>query len=364
MKRLFNSIFMIALMALIPAITFTSCKEEDNNDQSANVDKTELTALIAECEELVNAATTDDYPAEAIATFKSTIAAVKTAANAGNVTQTAINNLLVQLKEAKTTFEQSAYDAIPTDALLLEYSFDEAGTTQTSTGTQKLVATAMAGPAEVFGAAAQAPQFVEGVRGTAAYLNNGAYFAIDNYTESTFLPQELSISVWVNPEEVRAGNYIISMNYWNNWKFNLQTESKPFFTVATADGVIDADNETVESAPAGKWTHLVVALSLKSHTLAFYVDGNLTKTWDASGKPALAAGTMAPAYVPASGQKLPILIGCATTYEEAASWDWTTLPILPSGWDNYVGSIDELKVYNIALTAGQVSKLYNAEKQQ
>ena len=363
MKRLLNSIFVVAMMALIPAITFTSCKEEDNNDQGANVDKTELTALIAECEELANAATTDDYPAEAIETFKSTIAAVKSAANAGNVTQTVINNLLVQLKEAKATFEQSAYDAIPADALLLEYTFDEAGTTQTSTGTQKLVATAMAGPAEVFGSAAQVPQFVEGVKGTAAYLNNGAYFSIDNYTESTFLPQELSISVWVNPEEVRAGNYIISLNYWNNWKFNLQNESKPFFTVATADGVIDADNETVESAPAGKWTHLVVTLSLKNHTLSFYVNGIHTKTWDASGKPALAASALAPAYVPASGQKLPMLIGCATTYEEATSWDWVTLPIQPSGWDNYVGSIDELKVYNIALTAGQISKLYNAEKQ-
>lgn len=360
MKRLINSIFVMTLLAVIPALTF-SCKD-DSGDDGGNVDKTELTALIAECEELANAATTDDYPADAIATFKSKIAAVKTASEAAGVTQTAINNLVVQLTEAKSTFEQSAYDAIPETSVLLNYTFDEAGTSLVSTGTQKVVAVAKAGPSEVFGASAEAPKFEEGVKGLGVKLNNGAYFAIDEYADAAFLPQNLSISVWVKPDVVRAGNYIISLNYWNNWKFNLQTESKPFFTVATADGIIDADNETVESAPVGKWTHLVVSLSLTDHTLKFYVDGNLTKTWDASGKPQLAASSLAAFYMPESGNKLPLLIGCATTYDEAASWSWTTLPIEPSGWDNYEGMIDELKVYNIALTDGQVSKLYNAEK--
>ncbi len=358
MKKLINSIFMVALMALIPAMT--AC-EENGGNTPANLDKTELNALITECEELAAAATADDYPQEAINTFKKTISDVKTAADAAT-SQSVINNLVVQLKEAKTTFEQSAFDAIPTAALLLEYNFDTDAATQVSTGTQKLAAVAKAGPAEVFGTAAQAPVYVEGVKGKAAKLNNGAYFAIDNYNATTFLPKDLSIAVWVNPDEVRAGNYIISLNYWNNWKLNLQNESKPFFTVATADGIIDADNETVESAPANKWTHLVISLSLTDHTLTFYVNGEMTKVWDANGKPQLAANTLAPEFVSTLGTKLPMLIGCATTFEEAASWSWTTLPILPTGWDNYVGSIDELKVYNIALTAGQVSKLYNAEK--
>lgn len=360
MKRFINSILVMALMAFVPAIAFTSCSDDNNDDD--NVDKTELVALIKECEALANAATTEDYPAEAITAFKTKIAAVQSAADAAGVTQTAINNLLVQLQEAKSTFEQSAYDAIPDAAVLLNYSFDEAGTSLVSTGTQKVVAVAKAGPSEVFGTAAKSPEFVDGVKGKAVRLTNGAYFAIDDYADAAFLPQDLSIAVWVKPEEVRAGNYIISMNYWNNWKLNLQNESKPFFTVATPLGITDADNETVESAPAGKWTHLVVSLSLKEHTLSFYVDGALTKTWDASSKPFLAASSMAAAYLPASGKKLPLLIGCATTYEEVVSWSWTTLPVLPSAWDNYVGLLDELKVYNIALTAGQVSKLYNAEK--
>lgn len=151
------------------------------------------------------------------------------------------------------------------------------------------------------------------------------------------------------------------MNYWENWKLNLQNEGKPFFTVATTVAGVDADNEHVESFPINTWTHLVVSMDLNAHTLSFYVNGELTKTWDASGKPGL-AGSQKSAYLPASGEKLPFLIGCATTYAEASTWDWVTLPIEPSGWDYFAGSLDELKIYNIALTEGQVSKLYNDEK--
>jgi hypothetical protein len=56
------------------------------------------------------------------------------------------------------------------------------------------------------------------------------------------------------------------------------------------------------------------------------------------------------------------MIGACTTYEEAdAKWDWAWSRT-PDGWDGFVGLIDELKLYNIALDAGQVAKLYSVEK--
>lgn len=67
------------------------------------------------------------------------------------------------------------------------------------------------------------------------------------------------------------------MNYWENWKLNLQNEGKPFFTVATTVAGVDADNEHVESFPINTWTHLVVSMDLNAHTLSFYVNGELTK---------------------------------------------------------------------------------------
>jgi len=56
------------------------------------------------------------------------------------------------------------------------------------------------------------------------------------------------------------------------------------------------------------------------------------------------------------------MVGACTTYAEViAKWDWVTPPIRVQGWDYFVGSMDELKVYNIALTDGQVAKLYKDE---
>ena len=67
-------------------------------------------------------------------------------------------------------------------------------------------------------------------------------------------------------------------------------------------------------------------------------------------------------YTSISVTKLPLLIGAAFTYAEAkavwpASWGWETIP----NWGYFTGSLDELKVYNVALTDGQVAKLYKDE---
>lgn len=361
--RKFLNFRMIAILmvACLTTLFLPSCGNDDEDKDSTPLDLTEINALLSECESLLSSTTTDDYPEAAITTFQSKVNAIKSAV-AGDLTQTTLNNLLVQLKEAKTTFEQSAYDAIPLDNLLAEWSFDEGeGTSLVSTGVQAWVAKMKTGPSEIFGTNTQVPSFVDGVKGKALSFDNGACLEVDDFSETSLLSNTLSISVWINPKESRAGNYILSMNYWENWKLNLQNEGKPFFTVATTVAGVDADNEHVESFPINTWTHLVVSMDLNAHTLSFYVNGELTKTWDASGKPGL-AGSQKSAYLPASGEKLPFLIGCATTYAEASTWDWVTLPIEPSGWDYFAGSLDELKIYNIALTEGQVSKLYNDEK--
>lgn len=362
MRKILNfrmvAIFLVACLAVV---LLPSCGNDDDDNKSTLLDLTEINTLISECESLLSNATTTDYPEAAISTFRSKVNSIKSAV-AGNLNQTTLNNLLVQLKEAKTTFEQSAYDAIPLENLLAEWSFDEGqGTSLVSTGVQAWVAQMKTGPSEVFGNNTQIPSFVDGVKGKALSFDKGACLEVNDFSETALLSNKLSISVWVNPKEDRAGNYICSMNYWENWKLNIQNEGKPFFTVSTTVAGVDADNEHVESFPTNAWTHLVVSMDLNAHTLSFYVNGELTKTWDASGKPGL-AGSQKAAYLPASGNKLPFLIGCATTYAEASTWSWVTLPIEPSGWDYFAGSLDELKIYNTALTEGQVSKLYNDEK--
>ena len=272
--RKFLNFRMIAILmvACLTTLFLPSCGNDDEDKDSTPLDLTEINALLSECESLLSSATTDDYPEAAITTFQSKVNAIKSAV-AGDLTQTTLNNLLVQLKEAKTTFEQSAYDAIPLDNLLAEWSFDEGeGTSLVSTGVQAWVAKMKTGPSEIFGTNTQIPSFVDGVKGKALSFDNGACLEVDDFSETSLLSNTLSISVWINPKESRAGNYILSMNYWENWKLNLQNEGKPFFTVATTVAGVDADNEHVESFPINTWTHLVVSMDLNAHTLSFYVN--------------------------------------------------------------------------------------------
>ena len=148
----------------------------------------------------------------------------------------------------------------------------------------------------------------------------------------------------------------MSLNYWNTWKFQLQEQNKPFFTVTTSVGGTDADNQADNSAPNKAWTHLVVSMNLTTGNLTFYVNGASTMVWTSTTKPNLSGSVKAYATV------LPLMIGACTTYPEViAKWDWVTPPIKPQGWDGFIGALDELKVYNIALTDGQVAKLYKDE---
>ncbi|MDO9153620.1 MAG: LamG domain-containing protein [Paludibacter sp.] len=353
-KQIFKNAFIAFVILALFANVFTSCKTEE----VLPVDKTVITALLSEYQAIANAASTLDYSQAAITSFKATLATAVTALENKKITQVAVDNLVVQLKEAKILFFAAAYQAIPANALLMGMSFDETVTAnQFTTAGKPWTANLMKGPSEVFGTATNFPSFVPGKVGNAIYLSNGSNLQINNYVAADLLGKQLSFAVWVKPDSTRAGNYIISYNYWNSWKFQLQSENKPFFTVHTnADGWVDADNEAVNSAPNKAWTHLVVTLNMDTKKLTFYVNGALTKEWTATTKTGL-TGTGAFAYP----KTLPLIIGAATTYAEAnAEWGWWTNRN-PQGWDSFIGALDELKIYNTSLSAGQVNKLYRDE---
>jgi len=333
------------------ALILGSCKKDDIIEG----DKTALNELIADAETLANSATTADYPQTAINDFKATLAAVKSAAE-GKLTQTEIDNLVVQLTEAINTFQAQAYGFID-ESLYLNagWHFDEGtGTTATAFSTVQHVATFKKGNTVILGDAAMSPTWVDGIKGKAIYFNQGAHLEVP-YTNS-FLPANLSISVWIKPDELYEHNYILSQNYWNGYKLQTQGGGKPFFTYKKVDGgIIDADNETDNSVKAGQWSHVVIVVDGTAKELKFFVDGTLTKTWTESNK---GIGPLTQTLTNPDPQ--PFIIGCVATDAELAAnfMEWTTADNL--GY--FKGVIDELKIYNIALSDGQVSKLYNDEK--
>jgi Concanavalin A-like lectin/glucanases superfamily len=349
----FRNAFIACVSLAMFANVFMSCQKDDNAD---NADKTVLTALIAQCQTLLDAATTAKYPQSAITTFQTTVTTAKTAIESTSITQTAIDNLVVQITAAKAVFLAAAYDAIPASALLMGLSFDEGTGLQLTAAGKSWIAVLTKGPSQIFGTATNIPSFITGKVGKAMYFSNGSHLEISNYTASDLLGSKLSIAVWVKPDSTRLENYIMSYNYWKTWKFQLQEKNKPFFTTHTTAGVTDANNQSDFSAPNNAWTHLAVCMDLTAGKLVFYVNGVSTMEWTSITQPKF-TGTLSP-----YSSTLPLMIGACTTYSEAmATWDvdWAKTP---AAWASFVGAMDELKLYKIALTDGQVAKLYNEEK--
>ena len=346
---------MLLTLIVSSLMIIGSCKEDDTSIVEG--DKVPLNTLVANADVIANAATATDYPQAAIDSYKATLQTVKTA-NAKALTQIEINNLVTQLTEAMATFNSKAYGFID-ETLYLNagWHFDEGtGTTATAYSTTKHVATFFKGNSIIMGASAASPTWVDGVKGgKAIYLNKGAHLEVP-YTTS-FLPVDLTISVWIKADELYENNYIISQNYWNGYKLQTQGGGKPFFTFKKVDGgIIDADNETDASVKAGQWVQIVVSVNGTSKELKFYVNGTLTKTWTEANK---GIGPLTQTLTGPDPQ--PFIIGCVATDAELAAnfMAWTTV----DNFGYFKGAIDELKIFKIALTDGQVSKLYNDEKQ-
>lgn len=353
MKKFIN--FFLAMFLVATAMPMlSSCGSDDDdapNGPNVEVNTAALDEEIAACENLVNAATTDDYPQDAITTFKNLIASVKNV-KATATTQAAVDALLNQLIAGKAAFLQKAYGAIPEAAVIAKWTFDTDDKNQVSEGVNHWTAVCKESPA-IFGTKSM-PTFVEGVSGKAVSLENGAHLEVTDFSEAAITPNNFSISAWVKLSKTYSNNYIISYNYWNTWKLQVQELNKPFFTFAGNAGIADADNEMDQSVKEGEWTMVTVTLSFPEQTLCFYVNGELTKTWDAAAKPALASSSWA-SYTSTVGA-LPIFIGLSTNEAEASAawnWEWSAESL-----GAFYGAIDNLALYNVALTAGQVKKLY------
>lgn len=361
MKTFFRKAAAYLMVLGSAAMLFVAC-DKKSDEGTTPVDKTTLEALISECETLLNDAE-GNYPESNITTFSSAVNDAKTVLENENATQAQVDLITNNLTLAKEVFEGSKYQDIPKENIVAFFDFEEIGAdnTITSTGTHPLTATLTAGPSEIFGDDAALPSLVDGVNGKAIYFSEGNYLAVDNYTPSDLLSNTMSWAVWVKVDDAsRANNYVCSLNYWNNWKLNIENNGKPFFTVKTTTNTVDMDNEAVGSVKDDTWVHIVVTMDLNSHKVVFYVNGVASKTWDTATKENL-TGSIAAPYQSTLEKQLPFLIGAATTYEEALTWTWDTWKT-PDGWDSMRGAIDNFGIYNTTLTAGQIARMYQTQK--
>ena len=198
---------------------------------------------------------------------------------------------------------------------------------------------------------------------SAYHFSNGGH--IDVPYSPAFNPAAITISAWVRQDT--AGRidgvtncYIISLSRWNGWKFQTQP-TRPFFTYqldTTAVGTTYFNQDAGvamsigTSVGAGPWNHVVVTYDGVG-TESFYINGQLTKTWTSPN---------------VRGAMMPI----SPTYDLAIGSDLTNSAYsYSSSAPNYIeyggywtGDMDDVMIYNTALTSTQVTQIYNQQVTQ
>jgi len=364
MKNLMKVQTLLLMLFVSSVLILGSCKKDDNNVVEG--DKTALNALIVEADALSAAAVPADYPQSAITAYNSTLGTVKTASTA-KLTQTEIDNLVVQLTQAMATFASQAYGFIDESLYLVAgWHFDEGtGTTATSFSTSAQVATFTKGWTTLLGADAALPTWINGVKGgKAIYLDKGAHLEVP-YSPS-FLPASITISAWIkNDVQGWENNCIVSQNFWWGYKFQTQSVGKPLFT-QRVNGTTVNDFDDIDGIVApGVWSHVVVSLNSTTKILEFYINGVKTASFAAIDGVGPLTQTLSYSDDQPTGYTFtaqPFLIGSFANDAELALHPITFSWINTANIASFKGAIDELKVYNTALTDGQVGKLYNDEK--
>jgi len=338
----------------------TSCSDDsDDNTPIVTADKNKLSALIDSTTSVHNAAVEGTKPGNfatgSKATFKTAIDAGTATKNNTAATQTVVNTAEAALRRAAKEFDGKRIQEVSAINLMAHWKFENNANDATANGnngTPKAgyINTPNSNPVtKQLGTAVPTMTNDRFGRPNQAYaFDNGAYIEVPY--KLSLNPQAITISAWVKRSGTNPDNYIVSMNRWQGYKFQLQSANKPFLTVATTSTIADKDAEG-GIVSTTDWTH--VATSYVDGTMKFYINGQMVKTWtDVSG--ALKA---APQAVPLCiGQQLPNSIwDSAPTGGQAADY------FQFYGESFFKGSMDDIRIYNKALSDTEITSIYTAE---
>ena len=343
---------LAALLAVVlMSVVFEACKKADN-PVVVPVDKSKLKARLDSANALFlltqEGVQVGQFEVGSKAVAKTAIDAA-TAVNANaNATQSDVNNAYVNLGQAATVFLSKRVQEIAPEKLVLYLKMDGDAKDASGKGFNGVLmpGTAWGGGLPVL------TKDRYGVDGKAYRFNKGSNIEIP-YNSVLNPGKEITVSLWAQMDSSWANNYMVSLNRWNGYKLQLQSSSKVFFTVKAATS-LDRDDATAGNLLfIKKWYHITT--SYKSGTMNFYIDGALVKTWtDATGDPAPVKSNINLVI----GQDLP-----------NSSYDFVNKDNNADGNNffkdyggYFIGALDEVRIYNVALSDTQVKSIYNAEK--
>ncbi len=143
---------------------------------------------------------------------------------------------------------------------------------------------------------------------------------------------QASVSFWVKVNSLPGNGeaYLLSHGGWQErWKISLPPHGKPVWTTNHANGISDMDSGDGNALAVGEWTHVVMVHDGQKDLI--YMDGALVAQKDVVGDLDNTTYPLGMGYNPIDG----------------GSW--------------FDGALDEVQIYNVALSGAEVAALYAAQ---
>ena len=341
---------LMAFMLML--VLFDACKKTDD-PVVVPIDKSKLNARLDSANAgyalAVEGTQVGQFEAGSKAVFKTAIDAATTVKNNTSATQAEVNNAYVNLGQAGVVLLSKQVQQIAPANLVLYLKMDGDVKDASGKGFDGALKTGdSAGIVQTILPVLAPDRY--GVANKAYTFNKGSNIEIP-YNPALNPGKELTISLWAKPTRIFSDNYMVALNRWNGYKFQLQSVNKSFFTIKTSKQIFDKDNES-PTLDLNKWYHLTV--TYKSGAMTFYINGTPVKAWtDVTGDPVGVKSTINLVI----GQDLPTSV---YTNDPKDNADGNNFYAPYGGYFN--GSLDEVRIYNIVLSDAQVKSIYTAEK--
>ncbi|HEY4287515.1 MAG TPA: LamG domain-containing protein [Puia sp.] len=346
-----NYIIFFLMVACFGTVTLSCKKDHKTPDYNAN--KTSLKTLVDSMQQVYDTTMSGNRPGQydssARTALKTTIALANDIVSGNTYTQQEVNNAYANLVREGQVFSTQRILEVSPEFLVAQWKFDGDATDATGHGHDGVLKTGYLGTSAAPVDGGVLPQLVTdrfGRANSAYSFDKAALIEVPYARELN--PAKMTISMWVSMTANTAGSYMISMDRWNGYKFNLNGTNVPFFTVTSSTGPIYDRDAGGGNLNVSTWTH--IAVSYQDGTEKFYVNGQLIKTWtDTKG----AAATLASPVNLSIGNEMP-----KEFYNVTNSAD----PNYFYGPSYFIGSMDDIRFYNTTLTDAEVLSIYTLEK--
>ncbi len=225
----------------------------------------------------------------------------------------------VALSDAEIQALYEAQQAVPMPAGNLVANYTFSGNSRDATAYSNHATTAVMG-ADRFGKSNKSAVF------------NGTSTEVTASNSPQLNSAQATVSFWANPKTLPGTGeaFLLSFGGWQQrWKISLPPHGKPVWTTNHSTGISDMDSGNGNELQPGVWTHVVMVHDGQKNLI--YMDGELVAEKNV-------VGTLN-----------------STTHPLGIGYN----PIDGGNW--FDGSIDELQLYNTALSAADIAALFLAQ---